>query len=117
MTPTESEWTREVISSMKRLGCYPLTLSASKRQQNGVPDRYVAGPGIYSFACWLEFKGARTQVRLDQKLVIRNLRARDRTCCYVVRYPGRVEDEVGALLAAFDGTGLGLMKALKELGQ
>lgn len=117
MNEHESSWTREVMRQMQLLGCCTVTLSASRRQQNGVPDRWVAGPKNFGFACWLEFKGRRTPIRGDQRLLLRNIRARAPHAAYVVRYPGQVTDEAGTLLAEFDGTGRDLMEALKLLCQ
>lgn len=112
MTPTESEWTRIIMRQMTAMGCTCITLSASKRQMLGVPDRWVCGPQVFGFACWLEFKGKRTQIRLDQKLLLGRIRARAPWAAYVVRWPGLVTDENGVELAEFDGTGRDLMEAL-----
>lgn len=61
---------------------------------------------------WLEFKGARTALTAKQRIVLRRLNERVPGSAYVVRYPDRIENERGDLLATFDEPGQ-LLEALR----
>jgi len=64
---------------------------------------------------WIEFKGTNTKVRPIQKIRLRFIRERYPHAAYVVREGNTIEDEEGNVLATFDGTGLGLIKKLREM--
>jgi len=101
-----------------KLGCVTVTLSASMRQQAGVPDRWVCGPAQYGWACWLEAKGPEGKLLLDQKILIQRIRARSPSSAYVIREGGKqcsIEDHEGTVLAWFDGTAKDLSEKLAWL--
>jgi hypothetical protein len=98
---------------MERYNAYFFSCVASRMQTPGWPDRYMAHKW---WSGWLEFKGAATRVAPGQKVVLREIRSRG-AAAWVVRLGGvnQIEDEEGNVYAHFDGTGIGLLTALKGL--
>jgi hypothetical protein len=85
---------------------------AHKFQEPGWPDRYVHHRYWHG---WLEFKGEHTRLDKKQRIIIARLNERVPDSAFVVRWPDRIEDEEGELLATFNGTGHDLIEALKLL--
>lgn len=102
--PSETEWTRDLC---KRLRAIVVPYVASHRQPAGFPDRIVWSP---RWQGWLEMKGPRTRLALNQKLKIRALNAVKPGSAWVVRsraYDGVVhietsEGEIVATVAEHD---------------
>ena len=110
--PREGEWTRDVCEQMTRCNAMILPNVAGRMVAPGWPDRLV---WHRYWSGLLEFKGKRTRVEPHQKIKLRELRERQPGCVFVVRYPDRIEDENGSLIANFDGSGHGLIIKLAEL--
>lgn len=107
----EIPWTRKLVDEMRRHNALVFPIVGSRMQPPGWPDRIV------SHTLWsglIEFKGRKTKVSKAQKIVLRELRKRNKSFAYVVRQPDRIEDEKGNLIACFDGTGRGLLLELSE---
>lgn len=109
---TESEWTRDICAGIRLCNGIVQAIVGSKMQDPGWPDRFIC------HRYWrghIEFKGAKTRLTDKQRIIIRGLRERQPGSAYVVRYPDRIEDHEGELLATFDGTALGLLKTLQQI--
>jgi hypothetical protein len=104
----EIAWTRRICNEMKACNALVFACVGGPMQEPGWPDRYVHHT---YWSGWLEFKGVRTTVKLKQKIILRKLGR----CGYVARQPNRIETADGKLVALFDGTGLGLLKCLRDL--
>lgn len=117
--PKECEWTKQICDEMTKSGAIVAPLVASGAQ-NSLPDRLVVHR---DWSGLLEFKGEKTILRLNQAIMIRNMVSRDPDFVYIVRFPDLIQLPCTQVVnvdgyytvARFDGTGLGLLKALKLL--
>lgn len=96
---SESSQTRDLCTHIEDTrGALTFAVVASRMQEPGWPDRYVAPPGA-----WCEFKTGEKRVTPKQRWVLEELTKRG-VGAYVVRHrPGRlvdIEDFSGRVLVA-----------------
>lgn len=111
---TETKLTRELCRALEKLGALTLSLTASRYQQPGWPDRWVCHR---AFTGWLEFKGPDTQVTPLQLERMRQINERSPGSAFVVRFPDRVEYLGNVMSDSWDGTASGLLAQLPMLVQ
>jgi hypothetical protein len=80
-------------------------------QPSGYPDIILDHPRYHGY---IEFKGEKTKLRADQKLVIQKLKETGANV-YIVRSPNIIEDEEGRQLLTFVQTGIALLHSLEGL--
>jgi len=133
---SEVAWTRKLCKEMEAAGAVVVPLVGGG-MCSGLPDRLI----IYKdWQGLIEFKGPKTKIRLNQELMIRKINKRCNfftVICRAGRDTGRDSvhadfcqntglDNTGgsatlntpiwhSFQLAFDGTGLGLLKAIIEL--
>lgn len=135
---TESDWTRRLCKQMEEYNALVLSLVGGRIQQAGVPDRFVSHRVL--FTGWLEFKGPRTRIMEHQAVMLNRLNHGQPYSAFIVRAnaergepggwiqyappsePGFSKGEPGGFMNkkqirsfTFDGTGLGLLRALYVL--
>jgi hypothetical protein len=97
---TESTFTNSVCKDLEQCGAVVIPYVGNFRQQNGVPDRFVA----HNLWCgWLEFKTARGRLSTAQKIFIGRLNVARKNTAFVIREPNIVEDRDGKVLLTFKG--------------
>ena len=107
----ESESTARLMREIEDDGGVTIPLVGSY-MSSGWPDRLVYHRLWHGL---IELKAPRGKLSDQQRASLRKLRERRSAHAVVVRFPERVEDELGELLTTFDGTGPGLMRALSVL--
>ena len=117
----ESDWTRivcntarsgEVFAAVGGVVSTPQAhVQAISMQQSGWPDRHIIHR---HWIGWLEFK-SRRKLRLNQKLIIKDINSRRPGTAYVVHYPGIIENHDGVACHEFEENGEGLLACLQEL--
>lgn len=95
---TESEQTRKMCEFLQERGALIFAIVASRMQEPGWPDRYIAPPGV-----WCEFKVKNNKPTPKQRWVLEQLSLRD-VRSYVVRHLAHeyvdIEDYDGLCLRA-----------------
>lgn len=108
----ESVWKKGILEDMERCNTMVFHIVASLMQEPGWPDEHVTHRYWQGF---IEFKGEKTRLEKKQEIIIRELNKRQPMSAVIARYPDRIENHKGELIAHFDGTGRGLILKLKEL--
>ena len=115
----ESAFTKEICDKIKKCNgmIYPLIGQKIETKAGKIYAGQVAWPDrLIVHKYWqglIEFKGLKTKLRDEQRIIIRRLKERGMSV-YVVRYPGVVQDEEGnELCVIMDG--LDLLKKLRDL--
>lgn len=108
----ESQWTRKICKELEACGvrCFPNVAGA--RTPRGRPDRHI----VTAFGTFeLEFKASNGKLTAIQRHVMQLMNAVRPGAAFVVRMPGWIENEDGEDVESFDGTGAGLLAALRRL--
>ena len=112
MSVKESKWTKGVCGEMTKCNALVFACVGGVMQTAGWPDRYVAHK---LWTGWLEFKGEKTRLTIKQHHIIYTLNKKRPGTAYVIRWPNRIEDCNGDLLANFDGHGKSLLTQLGRI--
>ena len=108
----ETDFAKKITRNLRDCNALVLSVVGNRMQQNSWPDIYVAH--VY-WSGWIEFKGLKTKLRKDQKVLIEGLQIRGANAV-IVRAPDKIEDAAGALLSRFDPKfPVNLLRVLQEL--
>ena len=108
----ECKRTRDLCTDLRARGAMVFAVVGSVMQEPGWPDRYVHHVW---WSGWIEFKDGTRRLTPKQQYVIRELNARRPCSAFVVRFPDRVENDLGDLQIEFDGSAMGLLLSLQRL--
>ena len=93
----ENEFASKLTRALRKCNAEVLSVVGNRMQASAWPDIYVAHT---YWTGWIEFKGEKTLLRNDQKIMIERLIARN-VYAFVVRYPNRIQNSKEILLSTF----------------
>lgn len=112
---SEVDFTQKICRELRSCNTMVYAIVANMRSAPHWPDRYCCHKLWHGL---IEFKGAETEVRLGQRIIVRELHAKQPFSAVFVREPNIIFVYDAANYAQcwnFDGSGLGLIKSLHYL--
>lgn len=87
MIRLESDWTRAWCKTLEGQGAFVFAVTPSGLQRSGMPDRYIAAPGLQ---CWVECKRYPNRPKGLQAHTIEVMRSRGVTVLIATWMPAQV---------------------------